>query len=115
MAGTEPQQIPAGQPAVFTQAVAPPAYDSLSADQQKQQPPTAQQQQVPVQQLQQGVPFQAWPQGQVYQQPAQGGFPQQGPVQYIAVSATDTYVINYIWYFLLKGALVAIFLTMGLL
>ena len=86
MAGTEPQQIPAGQPAVFTQAAAPPSYSSLPADQQKQQPPTAQQQQVPVQQLQQGVPFQAWPQGQVYQQPAQGGFPQQGPVQYIAVS-----------------------------
>ena len=86
MAGTEPQQIPAGQPAVFTQAAAPPSYSSLPTDQQKQQPPTAQQQQVPVQQLQQGVPFQAWPQGQVYQQPAQGGFPQQGPVQYIAVS-----------------------------
>ena len=78
MAGTEPQQMPAGQPAVFTQAVAPPAYDSLPADQQKQQPPTAQQQ-LPVQQLQQGVPFQAWPQGQVYQQ---------GSVQYIAVRAT---------------------------
>ena len=78
MAGTEPQQIPADQPAVFTQAAAPPAYSSLPADQQKQQPPTAQQQQVPVQQLQQGAPFQAWPQGQVYQQ---------GSVQYIAVSA----------------------------
>ena len=77
------------QPAALVEAVAPPAYDSLPADQQKQQPPTAQQQQVPVQQLQQGIPFnQAWPQGQVYQQPAQavvGGFPQQGPVQYIAV------------------------------
>ena len=89
MAQTEPQQIPADQPA---QAVAPPAYDSLQADLQKpQQPPpplTAPQQEVPVQQLQQGVPFQAWPQGQVYQQPAPivGGFPQQGPVQYIAVS-----------------------------
>jgi hypothetical protein len=88
--GPQAQQIPAGQPAVFTSAVAPPSYDSLPADQQKQQPPAAPQQQVPVQQLQQGVPFQAWPQGQVYQQPApmMGGFPQQGPVQYIAVSET---------------------------
>ena len=79
MAGTEPQQIPAGQPAVIAQAAAPLAYSSLPVDQQKQQPPTAQQQEVPVQQLQQGAPFQAWPQGQVYQQ---------GSVQYIAVSAT---------------------------
>ena len=92
MAQTEPQQIPAGQPAVLTQAVAPPAYNSLPPDVQKQQPLTAPpQQQVPtVQQPQQGVPFQAWPQGQTYQyqQPAPvvGGFPQQGPVQYIAVS-----------------------------
>lgn len=73
------QQIPAGQPAVLTQAVPPPAYESLPADVQKQQPPTVAPQQVPVQQLiPQGVPIQAWPQGQVYQQPA--------PVQYIAVS-----------------------------
>ena len=87
---TEPQQIPAsqpaGQPAVLAQATAPPSYSSLQPDQQKQQLPPGQQ--IPVQ-PQQGVPFQAWPQGQVYQQPAQpvmAGFPQQGPVQYIAVS-----------------------------
>ena len=81
MAQTEPQQIPAGQPA---QAVAPPAYDSLPADLQKpQQPPPPQQ--VSVQQLQQGVPFQTWPQGQ-HPHTVVGGFPQQGPVQYIAVS-----------------------------
>jgi hypothetical protein len=93
MAQTEStsQRIPAGErAAVFTSAVAPPSYDSLPADQQKQQPSAAPQQQVPVQQLQQGVPFQAWPQGQVYHQPAPvvGGVHQQGPVQYIAVSET---------------------------
>ena len=95
MAQTESQQIPGGQPVVLTQAVAPPAYNSLPPDVQKQQPPTAPpQQQVPavlIQQPQQGVPFQACPQGQTYQyqQPAPviGGFPQQGPVQYIAVSS----------------------------
>ena len=69
MAGTE---LAAGQPAVFTQ-------------QEQQQPPTAPQQGV--------LTFQAWPQGQVYQEPAQavvGGFPQQRPVQYIAVRTTVT-------------------------
>ena len=66
MAQTESQQVPADPPAVLTQAVAPPSYDSLPPDVQKQQPPTAAPQQVPVQpeQPQQGVPFQAWPQGQ---------------------------------------------------
>ena len=83
MAQTESQQIPADPPAVLTQVVAPPSYDSLPPDAQKQQPSTA---------PQQGVPFQAWPQGQTYQYqqpesaPVIGGFPQQGPVQYIAVS-----------------------------
>ena len=87
---TEPQvqMIPAGQPAVSAQATAPPSYDSLQPDQQKQQlrpGQQQQQQQVAVQQpVQQGVP---WPQGQQPTQPVMGGFPQQGPVQYIVVSA----------------------------
>ena len=88
---TEPQQIPAGQPAVLPQTTAPPSYYSLQPDQQRQQLPPGQQQQVPVQQLQQGVPFQAWPQGQVCQ-PVMGGIPQQGPVQYIAVSDHSSWV-----------------------
>ena len=92
MAQTESQQVPADPPTVLTQAVAPPSCNSLPPDVQNQQPPTVVPQQVPVQpeQPQQGVPFQAWPQSQAYQyqQPAPvvGGFPQQGPVQYIAVS-----------------------------
>ena len=84
---TEPQQIPAGQSAVLPQTTAaPPSYDSLQFDQQKQQLSPGQQQQIPVQQ---GAPFQGWSQGQVqYQQPMMGapGFPNQRPVQYIVVS-----------------------------
>ena len=86
MAETESQQVSAGLPAALTQAVVPLAYDSLQADLQKQQPP----EEVPGSggvQLQE-VPFQAWPQDRTYQQPALvvGVSPQQGPVQYIAVS-----------------------------
>lgn len=77
------------------EAVSPPAYDTLQADQEKRAGPqqfAAQQvsvQQPPVQQVptQQAVPFQAWPtQGQpgYFQAPLTGVA--QGPVQYVAVS-----------------------------
>ena len=89
---TEPQ---ADQPTVLVEAVAPPAYvDSLHPDQSIDE---TKQEVFGDVQLQQGARFQA---GQVYQQPAQavvGGFPQQGPVQYIAVS-DSRYTYIYKWH-----------------